>query len=72
MALYTRQATHPPSRRLGLRQSVRSSDDSRYDWTDLLKLKLSNVGFQLDHNHVAWQKSLDLTHFDVHELSDAL
>ncbi|PYH31400.1 uncharacterized protein BO87DRAFT_125318 [Aspergillus neoniger CBS 115656] len=30
------------------------------------------VGFQLEHNHVAWQKSLDLAHFDVHELSDAL
>ncbi|GFF76812.1 hypothetical protein IFM62136_09413 [Aspergillus lentulus] len=46
-------------------------DDSRYDWTDLLESKLSDVGFRLDRNHVEWQKSLDFTFFDLDELCDA-
>jgi hypothetical protein len=45
-------------------------DDSRYDWTDLLESKLSDVGFKLDRSHVEWQKSLDFTFFDLDEFCD--
>ncbi|GKZ28346.1 hypothetical protein AbraIFM66950_003603 [Aspergillus brasiliensis] len=46
-------------------------DNSRYDWTNLLESHLSELGFKLDHSHVEWQKSLNKTYFDVHELCDA-
>ncbi|RHZ48757.1 aminoglycoside phosphotransferase family protein [Aspergillus thermomutatus] len=46
-------------------------DDSRYDWTDLLESKLSDVGFKLHRNDVEWQKSLAFTFFDLDELRDA-
>lgn len=45
--------------------------DSRYEWTDLLESKLSDLGFVLDHTIVKWQKTLDLTFFNVTELYDA-
>lgn len=46
-------------------------DDSRYECVDLLELKLSELGFTLDHGHVDWQKTLYLTFFSVSELHDA-
>lgn len=45
-------------------------DDSRYKWTDILKLQFANVGFPFDHDHVMWQKALDSTFFKLGELDD--
>ncbi|TQB67536.1 hypothetical protein MPDQ_005331 [Monascus purpureus] len=47
-----------------------TSDSSRYDWTDLLESKLSNLGFILDRKDVEWQKSLDFTFFDLDEFGE--
>lgn len=45
-------------------------DDSRYKWTDILKLQFANVGFPFDQDHVMWQKALDFTFFKLGELDD--
>lgn len=45
-------------------------DDSRYDRTDLLEPKLSEVGFTLHSSHVEWQKTLAFTFFNVSEIHD--
>lgn len=47
-----------------------NTEESRYEWVDLLESKLSNVGFELNMEHVEWHKHCDRDFFDVNEVLD--